>query len=167
MSELEDLIGPEIPKDAKQRRIEEVSRLTQMGLTQQEIGDRLGITQPAVSQLMKTVKNTWKKNMAASYDDYVASEMEHYRVLLSALEAGIDAGSWKHVETAVKLAERRSRLIGLDHSDRMEEVRVRIEATQLDMMSRAFNAAMDAIGVDGKERQVATEALLKELETPQ
>lgn len=161
---IEDLIGP--VESNRMRRLEEISRLSQLGLTQQEIGDRLGISQPRVNQLLSQAKREWRQNMSQSYDDYVARESEHYRVLLKALEAGISAGSWKHVETAIKLAERRSRLIGLDHSDRMEEARVRLEAAQLDLMSRAFTAAMDAIGADDSMRAIATERLLLEIEGP-
>jgi predicted transcriptional regulator len=167
VSEYEDLIGV-VESEAFQntRRVEQVARLALLGLTQQQIADRLGISQPRVSVLMKQAKEEWREHRTQAYDDLVNQEIAHYRLLLEALESGIEAGSWKHVETAIKLAERRSRLIGLDHSDRMEEARVRIEAAQLDLMSRAFTAALDAINANDDQRRLATQTLLKELEGP-
>lgn len=162
----EDLIGVvDTTMFQEKRRVEQVAQLSLLGLTQQQIADRLEISQPRVSTLLKQAKEEWKKNRTQAYDDLVNREIEHYRVLLASLERGIEAGSWKHIETAIKLAERRSKLIGMDHSDRMEEARVRIEAAQLDLMSRAFTAALDAIGVNENQRRLATETLLGELES--
>jgi transcriptional regulator with XRE-family HTH domain len=161
----EDLIGVvETEEFRTKRKVEQVAELTLLGLTQQQIADRLGVGQPYVSRLLKQAKEEWKANRSQAYDELVQQEIEHYRILLAALERGISAGSWKHIETAIKLSERRAKVIGLDHSDRMEEARVRIEAAQLDLMSRAFTAALDAIGVNENQRRLATETLLGELE---
>ena len=85
---------------------------------------------------------------------------------MRALKDGIDQGSWKHVETAIKLLDRKASVIGLNHADRMDQARVEIEAAQLDLISRALSRVMDALGLDEDQRELATTTLLLELEAP-
>jgi hypothetical protein len=83
---------------------------------------------------------------------------------MQSLEIGIKSGSWKHVETALKITERRARVMGLDHTDRMEQARVEIEARQLDMISHALERVMDVLGLNDEQRELATSTLILELE---
>lgn len=153
-------------REQTDRLTEEIADLDLKGLTQVQIADRVGVSQAAVSQHLQRAREIWRDNVTSSYEERVIRESAHYDMLLRKLEEGLNAGSWKHVEVAIKLAERRSRLIGMDAADRRDEARVQIEAAQLDLMTRAFNAAMDAIGADENQRELATGALLRELEGP-
>jgi predicted transcriptional regulator len=145
---------------------DKVAELSLKGLTQMQIGDRLGMSQPSVSYHLRRAREQWRKRAAINYDDHLNREVAHYDLLLSKLEKGIDMGDWKHIQTAVTLAERRAKLIGLDHSSKLEEARVFLEAQQLELMAKILEVALESTGLDEPARHRAIEAGLKVIEPP-
>lgn len=145
-------------------RLEFVAELTLMGFSPEKIADRLGISVGAVNRDLVAVRIKWQENRKKSYSQFIEEELATQKMLMQSLEEGIRMGSWKHVETALKITERRSRVMGLDHVDRMEQARVEIEAKQLDLISRALEAALDVLGLSDEQRELAANTLILQLE---
>lgn len=147
-------------------RLEFVAEMTLLGFSPEKIAERLGVSVPTVKNDLVKIRARWQENRQKSYSQFIEEELATQKMLLSALEQGIKQGSWKHVETALKITERRARVVGLDHTDRMEQARVEIEAKQLDLISRALERVMDVLGLDDEQRELATNTLILELEEP-
>jgi hypothetical protein len=149
---------------SSEERLEFVAELTLLGFSPAKIAERLGVTERVVKSDLETIRIRWQENRQKSYSQFIEEELATQRMLMSALEDGIKMGSWKHVETALKITERRARVMGLDHTDRMEQARVEIEARQLDMISHALERVMDVLGLSDEQRELATNTLILELE---
>lgn len=147
-------------------RLEFVAEMTLMGFSPAKIAERLGVSEGVIKRDLETVRMRWQQNRQKSYSQFIEEELATQQMLLRALEDGIREGSWKHVETALKITERRARVVGLDHTDRMDQARVEIEAAQLDLISRALERVMDVLDLTDEQRQLATETLILELEEP-
>jgi transcriptional regulator with XRE-family HTH domain len=85
--------------------------LRRAGISEQEIARRYGVTQQAVSKiLLKYVRNL----SAPAADDLRKLESERLDHLWAALVPGIGVGDPRAILAAVKVSERRSKLLGLD-----------------------------------------------------
>lgn len=145
-------------------RLEFVAEMTLMGFSPAKIAERLGVSERVIKSDLEQVRIRWQENRQKSYSQFIEEELATQKMLMQSLEEGIRMGSWKHVETALKITERRARVVGLDHADRMEQARVEIEAQQLDMISRALERVMDVLGLSEEQRELATNTLILELE---
>lgn len=151
---------------AAEDRLEFVAELTLLGFSPGKIAERLGVSEGTVKRDLEKIRIRWQENRQKSYSQFIEEELATQKMLMQALEDGIREGSWKHVETALKITERRARVIGLDHADRMEQARVEIEAAQLDLISRALERVMDVLELTDEQRELATNTLILELEEP-
>ena len=147
-------------------RLEFVAELTLLGFSPEKIAERLGVSTGVIKRDLEKVRMRWQENRQKPYSEFIEEELATQKMLMQALEKGIKEGSWKHVETALKITERRARVVGLDHTDRMEQARVEIEAAQLDLLSRALERALDVVELSNHERELITGTLIKELEEP-
>jgi len=145
-------------------RLEFVAEMTLLGFSPEKIAERLGVSVPVVKRDLEQIRIKWQENRQKSYSQFIEEELATQRLLMQSLEAGIKSGSWKHVETALKITERRARVMGLDHTDRMEQARVEIESRQLDMISRALERVMEVLELSEEQRELATSTLILELE---
>lgn len=152
---------------AKEERLEFVAEMTLMGFSPAKIAERLGLSEGTIKSDLEQVRIRWQQNRQKGYSKFIEEELATQSMLMRALEDGIRTGSWKHVETALKITERRARIVGLDHADRMDQARVEIEAQQLDLISRALERVMDVLGLNEEQRELATNTLLLELEEPE
>ena len=109
---------------ASEERLEFVAEMTLLGFNPSQIATRLGVTERTIRKDLEKVRVRWQENRKKSCSEFIEEELATQRMLLQALEYGIKKGSWKHVETALKITERRSRVVGLDHADRMDQARV-------------------------------------------
>lgn len=147
-------------------RLEFVAEMTLLGFSPAKIGERLGVTEGAIKKDLEQVRIRWQQSRQKSYSQFIEEELATQNMLMRSLEDGIKLGSWKHVETALKITERRARVMGLDHTDRMDQARVEIEVKQLDMISRALERVMDVLNLSDDQRELATNTLILELEEP-
>jgi len=147
-------------------RLEFIAELTLLGFSPEKIAERLGVSVQVVKNDLEKIRMRWQENRQKSYSQFIEEELATQKMLMSALEEGIKSGSWKHVETALKITERRARVFGLDHTDRMEQARVEIEARQLDMISQAFERVMEVLGLSDEQRELAATTLIGELSEP-
>jgi len=148
----------------REDRLEFVAELTLLGFSPEKIAERLGVSVGVVKKDLEQIRIRWQQNRQKSYSQFIEEELATQKLLMQSLEIGIKSGSWKHVETALKITERRARVMGLDHTDRMEQARVEIEARQLDMISRALERVMEVLGLSEEQRELATSTLILELE---
>jgi len=151
---------------ASEDRLEFVAELTLLGFSPQKIAERLGVSEKTIKGDLEKVRIRWQQNRQKSYSQFIEEELATQAMLMQSLEEGIKSGSWKHVETALKITERRARVMGLDHTDRMEQARVEIEAAQLDLITRAVERVLDVLELNDEQRELATSTLLLELEEP-
>ena len=147
-------------------RLEFVAEMTLLGFTPVKIAERLGVTEKTVKNDLEKIRIRWQENRKKSYSQFIEEELATQQMLLRSLENGIKTGSWKHVETALKITERRAGIIGLNHADRMDQARVEIEAAQLDLISSALERVLDVLELNDEQRELATSTLLLELEEP-
>lgn len=147
-------------------RLEFVAELTLLGFSPAKIAERLGVSEGVVKKDLEQVRIRWQQSRQKSYSEFIEEELATQQMLMRSLEDGIKLGSWKHVETALKITERRARVMGLDHADRMEQARVEIEVQQLDLISRALERVMDVLQLNDEQRELATNTLIGELEEP-
>lgn len=145
-------------------RLEFVAELTLIGFSPAKIAERLGVSERVIKSDLEKVRMRWQENRKKSYTEFIEEELGMQKYLLSCLEKGLREGSWKHVETALKITERRANVIGLNHADRMDQMRVEIEKAQLDMISHALEKVMDVLGLSDEQREIATNTLIFELE---
>lgn len=150
----------------REDRLEFVAELTLLGFSPHKVAERLGVSVSVVKTDLEQIRIRWQENRQKSYSQFIEEELATQKMLMQSLEVGIASGSWKHVETALKITERRARVVGLDHTDRMEQARVEIEAKQLDMISRALERVMDVLQLNDEQRELATTTLILELEEP-
>lgn len=147
-------------------RLEFIAEMTLLGFSPEKIAERLGVSLQVVKNDLVKIRIRWQENRQKSYSQFIEEDLATQRLLMSSLEEGIKQGSWKHVETALKITERKARVIGLDHADRMEQARVEIEARQLDMISQAFERVMEVLGLSDEQRELAATTLIGELTEP-
>jgi transcriptional regulator with XRE-family HTH domain len=141
-----------------------------LGHTQAVIAERLGVSQPRVSQLLSEARAEWVAKQDATFEELVATELARLDYLTSSLELGIRTGDPTSVNTAGRLAERRHKILGLDRADQLDEARVRIDAARLQVIASAFASALVELEVEGEAWQLATRTFvgrLRELEGPQ
>lgn len=151
---------------SREDRLEFVAELTLLGFAPAKIAERLGVSERVVKTDLEQIRIRWQKNRQKSYSQFIEEELATQQMLMRSLEDGIKMGSWKHVETALKITERRARVMGLDHTDRMDQARVEIEAEQLNLISRAIERVLDVLDLNEDQRNLATVTLLAELEEP-
>lgn len=147
-------------------RLEFVAELTLLGFSPEKIAERLGVSVGTVKKDLEKIRIRWQSNRQKSYSQFIEEELATQQFLLQSLEEGIRLGSWKHIETALKILDRKASVIGLNHADRMDQARVEIEAAQLDLISGAIGKVLDALNLDEDQREIATTVLLRELEAP-
>lgn len=151
---------------ASDDRLEFVAELTLLGFSPAKIAERLGVSEKTVKGDLEKVRIRWQQNRQKSYSQFIEEELATQQMLMQALEEGIKMGSWKHVETAIKILDRKASVIGLNHADRMDQARVEIEAAQLDLITRAVERVLDVLELSDEQRVLATETLILELEEP-
>lgn len=147
-------------------RLEFVAELTLLGFGPKKIAERLGVTESVIKTDLEKVRMRWQENRNKTYTQFVEEELATQQMLMRSLEEGIKMGSWKHVETALKITERRSNVMGLDHVNRMDQARVEIESRTMDLISNALSRVMDVLGLSDEQRELATETLILQLEEP-
>ena len=145
-------------------RLEFVAELTLLGFSPGKIAERLGVSEGVVKNDLEKVRMRWQQSRQKSYSQFIEEELATQSMLMRSLEDGIKTGSWKHVETALKITERRARVMGLDHTDRVEQARVEIQSRQLDMISKALERVMEVLELNDEQRKLATDTLILELE---
>ena len=115
------------PVEIMTARQEKIANLVLHGWSQRRVAAEIGVSQKTVQNDLKKIRKIWRQEIAKSYDDHVAQHTARYRQLSEALQPGIDKHDWKSIDTAIRLEDRVSRLLGLDMPQQME-VHISVEA---------------------------------------
>lgn len=142
----------------------DVLELSLLGMRQVDIASKLGVSQPRVSQLLTEARREWREEGQRSYEEHVAETLAACRLLLAKLQPGIFAGDPRSIDSATRLVDRISKLLGLDHRDRMAERTVQVEEAKIRIVGSAVAAMLDHLGVVGAQRDAAIVVLERELE---
>lgn len=144
---------------------EKVMRLYALGHTQVQIAEKLGMSQPNVSYHIRAAQAEWRAvQRETPTEDHFNRQLASYDQMLVALEPSMRAGDSKAVDAAGRIGALKARLLGLDHSDRMNERRVRIEEAQQQMLTAAVIKLLDHLELTGPARDEAITVLQGELE---
>ena len=92
-------------------------------------------------------RQTWRNDMA--------------QILIRHIDQADETGD---SASLVKLMDRMSKLLGLDHSDRLDEARLALEARQAQAVVAALEHVLGSIGLEPERQSQARELLAGELE---
>lgn len=157
-----------------ERDRERVTRVVEMSLsghTQAAIAERLGITQPRVSQILSQARDDWARQANTAWEQHVAQALARIELLWTKVSDRMDASEDATgvvddatLNQAMRLEERRARLLGLDFSDKVAEARLRLDAKRLEMMADVLTRAFDAAELDEHQRQTMLRVVAAETE---
>ena len=77
------------------------------------------------------------------------------------------SGEPRAIEVAIKLLERRARMLGLDFTDIVNSRLVEVEEEKVKLMAAALMSAIKAAGLSGPQRQAITATFFSELRAAQ
>ena len=101
-------------KLAAQLRERQALDLRLKGCDYGEIGRKLKISGAGAYKILMRVLDRWKEEFAETVPQVRQMELQRCDVMLKALEKGVRRGDTKSIQTALKVGERRARLLGLD-----------------------------------------------------
>lgn len=116
-----------IKPDEMTERQEVIAEMRLNGFTQEAIARQLEISQQTVSKELKKIRNIWRDRCALSYDEHVSQAVARYDQLAEALAPRIAMGQAVAIDTAIRLEDRRARLLGIDKPVE-QKVTISIEA---------------------------------------
>lgn len=115
-------------------RESEVLLLRSCGKTQSEIASELGISQQAVSQILKRILAQAKKPDSECIEALRLYDVRQCEYMLLKLQDGIKKGIPRTIEVGLKVMERKAKLMGYDSPDRLQ-----IE----DMTEKPYSSGID------------------------
>ncbi len=151
--------------DARRERREQVAELRISGMTTRAIAEKVGTSHVTVVNDLKVIRAEWAESMNQSYDQHVALESARYDRTLEALWPAVSRGEIEAVNAFIRLADRRARLLGLDHSDKINEARMVIEAHQAQIMTGILMAAMTNAGLNPTQQAAMVESVQTQILT--
>lgn len=153
------------PSEEQVARELEVLKLRRAGLSFTEIAKRVGYADRGGAY------KAYKAALNRTYREPVAEVRELETQRLDALQVAVWTaamrGNLGAVDRVLRIMERRSRLLGLDHADGVAERLVQIEADKVRLIAVAFGKVLDALNLDDEQRQLASRILLAELRAQQ
>lgn len=111
---------------AKQRRAEAV-KLRTIGLTFEQIGERLGITKQAAHKTVTRALQDMSGKLSETTSDLITLEKERLDRMQFAVWPGVLNGNLGAIDKALHIMERRAKLLGLDQKPDDKPTTVRIE----------------------------------------
>lgn len=151
--------------DERRERREQVAKLRISGKTTRDIAAAVGTSHVTVVNDLKVIRAEWAESMTQSYDQHVALEAARYDRVLVALWPAVERGEIEAVNAFIRLADRRARLLGLDHSDKINEARMVIEAHQAQIMTGILMAAMTNAGLNPTQQAAMVESVQTQILT--
>jgi transcriptional regulator with XRE-family HTH domain len=105
-------------KEEKVDYQEKAWELRLRGMSQSQIAEVLGVTQPYVCILLKKALEDKKEELVGTAEKHVANQAGRLDAMLDALWEKVQAGDPKAIAAALAIEDRRSKLLGLDVAQR-------------------------------------------------
>jgi len=105
-------------KEEKVDYQEKAWELRLRGMSQSQIAEVLGVTQPYVCILLKKALEDKKEELVGTAEKHVANQAGRLDSMLEALWEKVQAGDPKAIAAALAIEDRRSKLLGLDVAQR-------------------------------------------------
>lgn len=100
--------------DVIAERREKVAELTLSGFSQRSIAKRLDVSLGTVNADLQQIRRDWAELRAGKYEEYVGQQMARLTQLERALAPGLAERDLAAIDRALKILDRRARLLGLD-----------------------------------------------------
>jgi predicted transcriptional regulator len=123
------------------QRRNRVLELRAAGLTEQQIGEQLGMTQGAVSKVINKALRAWAENEGRNVEMVRAQKLFELDQLKRAIWARALQGELPAVREAVKIIQAQSKISGADAPIRVERhttVEVDLDAREIERMESAW-----------------------------
>lgn len=130
------------------------------GMRVDDIAVELGVSPGRVSQLFKAGMARHVEVPAAEIKQLEAERLDE---LQFGLWRRATSGDLKAVEQALAILERRAKLLGLDHSDKIAEQYLQLEQDKVKLMAMALNTALDSINITDEQRAQVFKVMDREL----
>lgn len=150
-----------IPTEETLEREREVMRLRRDGKTFAEIAEAVGYSEKSAAS--KAYHRAILREHRPLIREARALEEQRLDELTDAIWAKAMSGSVPHVREAVRISQRRARLLGLDHADGVAERLVQIESDKLRMMALALGSALEELGLSEEQATEAKRLMLGKL----
>lgn len=150
-----------VPSAETIAREQHVLELRRAGLTFDRIAEEVGIGDR--SDAHKIYKRALARTLQEPAADIRRLEGDRLDRLQVAVWTRALRGDLAAVDRVLRIMERRSRLLGLDHADGIAERALAIEAGKVRLMAMALGRMFDALELDEEQRQRGTEVLFAEL----
>lgn len=141
-------------------RDSEVWRAYLYGNTQEQIATQQGISQQRVSQILTKIRDTIPQNNKA---DAALIDLARLDLLLSGVMPDATRGDTKASAAALRIIERRARMLGLDATEPLSVVLERHRDLEAQLVADALAAALDTLGLTEEQRTRASEAAQQRL----
>ena len=100
--------------DAIADRREKVAELTRSGFSQRALARRLDVSPGTVNSDLRQIRRDWAELRAGKYEEYVGQQMARLTQLERTLAPGLAERDLGAIDRAIKILDRRARLLGLD-----------------------------------------------------
>lgn len=152
---------PNPPREETIERERRVLELRRAGATFETIANTLGLSHR--SDAAKICKRAMARPLiepARELRQLEATRLDElqYAVWNKALNGDLDA-----FDRVLKVMERRAKLFGLDHSAKIAEAQLALEADKVRLIAMAFGKALDQVDLTAEQRASMTRVLLTEL----
>ena len=144
--------------DGIEKRVK-IAAMRRAGMSTSEISRELQISEVSVNRHTRIIRQEWMDQTGEDYRVLVAEANARYEEAHRAIWPLVKKGDKDAFANWLKLEERRARLLGLDHSDKVAEARLAIEAAKLDLLANALARALDDVGLEADTRDKIAQAL--------
>jgi transcriptional regulator with XRE-family HTH domain len=143
----------------------EVWRAYLYGHTQEQIATDHGISQQRVSQIVTEIRESIPQT---SKTDAALLDLERLNLMLTGVLPAARDGDTKASGAAMRIIERRARMLGLDATEPLSIVLDRHRDLEGQLVADALAAALDVLGLTEEQRMAALGAAQQRLlgETP-
>lgn len=139
-----------------------VLELRRAGVTLPQIATQLNTTTATASRTLKRALARTLQEPAQELRDLEADRLDRLQVAVWAQAMRGDLGA---VDRVLKVMERRTELLGLDHKHGALDRALALEADKVRLMAAAFGRALDQLNLTDEQRTQAAQTLIEELRT--
>lgn len=132
----------------------DVLELRRSGTTFREIAEQLRLSGPG--QASKIFQRAMRRHTADIGPEVRDLEFLRLDELQSAVWEEAMDGNLKAVETVLKVMERRARMGGFDHTDKMAMAQLKIESDKIRLLAMALGKALDTLPMLTEEQKDQT-----------